>query len=555
MRQGSVVRWFLAVGLAAFACGGGGGGPTGPGNGGGCPTTIGPAGGTACLGTQFSAAFPAGALSQETPITISATGIPGDVANGVGQAYRLGPAGTALAAPVRVSLLVPLSALGGRSINEVTLVRSTTVNGLAPAAVELTGITRSPDGTVSGTTSSFGVFAAAFMNTAPNANGGSDQTVPTGSTVNLAGTGTDPDGDVLTFSWAFVSRPAGSAAALSSTNTANATFVADVAGTYDLRLTVNDGHGGSDTDDIRVTASGQENRAPVANAGPDMGGVVGAIVTLNGVASSDPDGNPITYSWAFLSRPAGSAAVLGGVTTAAPAFTPDLIGVYEARLTVSDGQLSATDDVRVTVVAQNRSPVLTVSAPAAIFVGSQATITATASDPDNDPLTITFTLLDNPGGATLTANGSTATLSGGVGSYPIRVTVSDGITAEVKDVEIDINPNVAGDYDVTVFVDPTSCGESTQSEMGTLPVLQPSPGSVILDLPSASNDFETQVAGTLRGQDFFFQGSVRVSTDQGSTTLNGVVSGQITAGGVMDLNFSFPVFGSCVIIGTIDGTK
>ena len=50
------------------------------------------------------------------------------------------------------------------------------------------------------------------------------------------------------------------------------------------------------------------NSAPTANAGPDQTAPVGALVTLDGTGSTDPDGNTLSYSWAFDSLPSGSTA-------------------------------------------------------------------------------------------------------------------------------------------------------------------------------------------------------------------------------------------------------
>jgi RHS repeat-associated protein len=91
------------------------------------------------------------------------------------------------------------------------------------------------------------------------------------------------------------------------------------------------------------------NGPPVADAGPDQTATVGTPVTLNGSGSSDPEGVLTAYAWALTTRPAGSAATLAGVDAVSPTFVPDVAGVYEARLVVSDGQLaSAPDTVRVT---------------------------------------------------------------------------------------------------------------------------------------------------------------------------------------------------------------
>lgn len=39
------------------------------------------------------------------------------------------------------------------------------------------------------------------------------------------------------------------------------------------------------------------NRAPIANSGPDQKVNRGAPVAFCGSASSDPDGDPLTYGW------------------------------------------------------------------------------------------------------------------------------------------------------------------------------------------------------------------------------------------------------------------
>ncbi len=559
MRSSSLARWSVALACLAWACSGGGPAGPGGGGGGGCLTVIGPAGGTACLGTEVSVVIPPGALGSDTVITITAVAMPADLQaeGGIGQAYRVSGGGAGLSAPLRVTIFVPSSALGGRPIAQATLRRSTVAASLVPAGVELGSISRTTD-EVSGSSSQFGVFAAALppLNAAPTANAGSDQSVQVGATVNLTGTGTDPDGDPLTFSWSFQSRPAGSAAALANPNAAHTTFTADIAGNYDLRLTVNDGQGHTATDDVRVTASAAANRAPVANAGPDQNVTAGAVVILNGSASSDPDGNPLIFTWIFLSRPAGSVATLLDNNTAAPTFTADVAGAYDIQLTVSDGTLSSTDLVRVTAAALNRAPILNLTAPAAVYVGSSADVTADVSDPDGDPVSVSFTLVMNPGGATLTTNGNTATLSGGgVGTYQVRAVASDGKTTTEATVNVAVNPHVNGSYGVTVFADPSSCGESPDTQTGTLPVLQPSAGTVVLDLPSASNDFKNQLSGSLMGETYFYSGPIKINVNGSDVTVNGTVNGTISAGGQMNLSFSVPLFGSCVVVGTITGSK
>ncbi len=99
------------------------------------------------------------------------------------------------------------------------------------------------------------VITAAEANGYPVANAGSDQTVTTGDTVTLDGSGsTDAEGDSLAYVWTF-SKPGGSTASLSGTTSVSPTFVADISGTYTATLTVFDGVYYSSPDEVRVYAN------------------------------------------------------------------------------------------------------------------------------------------------------------------------------------------------------------------------------------------------------------------------------------------------------------
>src|SRR5437868_6931409 len=93
----------------------------------------------------------------------------------------------------------------------------------------------------------------------------------------------------------------------------------------------------------------QVNLPPIANAGPDQSITVpGNTVTLNGSATDDGEPNgSITYNWKKVS---GSGTVTFGNTSQAVTTAQfPAAGTYTLRLTADDGQLSATDDVIVTV--------------------------------------------------------------------------------------------------------------------------------------------------------------------------------------------------------------
>lgn len=87
------------------------------------------------------------------------------------------------------------------------------------------------------------------------------------------------------------------------------------------------------------------NLPPTANAGPDQFPNINNSVTLDGSASSDPDGSVVGYLW---SQTAGTAVTLSSTTVAKPTFTaPGTTGILTFSLTVTDnaGATSNPDTV------------------------------------------------------------------------------------------------------------------------------------------------------------------------------------------------------------------
>ena len=88
----------------------------------------------------------------------------------------------------------------------------------------------------------------------------------------------------------------------------------------------------------------EPNRDPVAAIAADALGERGAVIDLDASGSHDPDGDALTYSWSFVSRPATSTATIGAAGPEQASFVPDALGTYVVRLELSDGAASATDD-------------------------------------------------------------------------------------------------------------------------------------------------------------------------------------------------------------------
>lgn len=90
--------------------------------------------------------------------------------------------------------------------------------------------------------------------------------------------------------------------------------------------------------------------APVANAGPNQSVKAGSTVTLNGNGSTNPGGiGTLGYSWVFTSRPPGTTSRLLNSTTSTPQFVADIPGTFVVTLTVSNGAVSDSASVTITV--------------------------------------------------------------------------------------------------------------------------------------------------------------------------------------------------------------
>lgn len=269
-------------------------------------------------------------------------------------------------------------------------------------------------------------------NAVPLAQAGAVQNIVAGSIVTLDGSASsDANGDALTYNWVLTTKPAGSAAVLSSVTSAKPTFTADIAGAYVATLLVNDGKINSAASTVTVTAS-VANAAPVANAGAAQSVIAGSGVTLDGSASSDANGDSLTYAWVLTSKPSSSVASLVAPTSAKPGFIADTAGTYVATLVVSDGKLGSTSStVTITAAVANVAPVAKAGSAQNIIAGMTVTLDgSTSSDANGDALSYTWVITSRPArsGAVLTSATSVKpTFTADVaGTYVATLRVNDG---------------------------------------------------------------------------------------------------------------------------------
>lgn len=275
------------------------------------------------------------------------------------------------------------------------------------------------------------------------------QSVTVGSSVVVDATATtDPDGDSVDVTFE-LNKPAASAATL-SVSSRIARFRADAPGTYQMRVRGVDGRSASFETVYLYEA---DNRPPtpvtvatatsvVADGGSSITTTsVGYDVLIDGSASSDADGEPITRSWSLASRPAGSAATLTGSTNGpSVGLSPDVLGDYIVVQMVSDPR-GAQSRRSVTVRADNRRPtaVLTTNAtpqslPAApnvrVPLGTQVTLRGdTSVDADGDTLTYAWFVDSRPTGSTAalssTSDAAPTFTVDAEGSYVFRLRITD----------------------------------------------------------------------------------------------------------------------------------
>lgn len=264
------------------------------------------------------------------------------------------------------------------------------------------------------------------VNTAPVANAGSDISMTCMKpdapyTVSFNGSGSDADGDPLTYTWNF-----GDGATVTGSRV---THTYETGGTHRATLIVDDGSGtacSSDSSSVNVTLS----RTPQANAGQDMAACAGDTVTFDGSKSQVADSGNITYTWDF-----GDGATATG---ARASHSYEKGGKYYATLTVDNGECKSSDSARVDI---NSAPVAALDKVDPICVGDQVVFDASKShDPDGDRLKYTWNFGD---GELVEGGPQECRIYEKGGTYTVKVMIDDGkgtpCSTDMASININVN--------------------------------------------------------------------------------------------------------------------
>ena len=173
-----------------------------------------------------------------------------------------------------------------------------------------------------------------------------------GAAVNFAGSATDPDGDPVSYSWAF---PGGSPSSSTAQNPGNVTY--GTAGTFTATLVVSDNHGNSDlspaTRVITVQPVPTPNTPPngtITAPASNLTVTQGEVLNFAGFGD-DAEGDVLRFQWDFGGAAADSSSQNPG------AVQLNVVGIFTISLTVTDsrGAADPTPDFR-TITVRPRTP-------------------------------------------------------------------------------------------------------------------------------------------------------------------------------------------------------
>lgn len=202
------------------------------------------------------------------------------------------------------------------------------------------------------------------------------------------------------------------------------------------------------------------NSAPVVNAGADQTVAAPGPAALDGAVTDDGNPNPpaaVTTTWSQVSGP--SVATFANANAQNTSVTFSGAGVYVLRLTAHDGELTADDDVTITVNPNHQPPVVNAGPDKTVSLPADAALNGAVTDDGlpNPPgaVTTSWSQVSGPGVVTFTdasAQDTTAAFSA-AGIYVLRLTADDGELTASDDLVVTAAVQSVIDVQITTSAD------------------------------------------------------------------------------------------------------
>jgi hypothetical protein len=205
-----------------------------------------------------------------------------------------------------------------------------------------------------------------------------------------------------------------------------------------------------------VTLEAAANNPPTAEANGPYAGTEDAVLTFSSAGSSDPDGDPLTYSWDF-----GDGTAPVSTTSPTVAHTYLWGGTFTVSLVVSDGKGgSASDSATATVGEVNDVAVADPGGPYQGVAGTAITFDASGStDFDNQDGTVAndqaleYSWDFGDGSEATTGSPTVSHTYAEAGTYPVTLVVNDGVASSAPaqittEIAAPGNPNAMYVWDI-----------------------------------------------------------------------------------------------------------
>lgn len=323
-----------------------------------------------------------------------------------------------------------------------------TLTSLVPGNYTFSLTVKDSDGATNSTQATLSVNKAKDYR--PVANAGPNQviTLPRNS-ITLYGNQSTDDHDSLAYEWSLSSESKDKVVEMQGVRTPILQLSAMQEGDYTFQLTVMDSAGQQDTAQVTVIVQPENNKAPVADAGPEKELTLPVDrTTLDGSKSSD-DQKIATYHWKQTKGPDG--VKIENADSAVATVTGLQVGRYEFTLTVTDERKLQSSDTVVVIVREelDQPPVAHVLSSASISLPVKtATLDGSHSTDDKGGVSYLWARDDSSPAAGDVLNNSDhqavlflGNLVAGKYSFTLTVTDSKGQTSTDRGT-VEVKPDV-----------------------------------------------------------------------------------------------------------------